>query len=307
VHTHKQVWMAAVFGIGATTLFAAAAQAQFPAVAGDDVAPSMGMFRIAVRPAFQPIMVGKPGYDAGTHRLQSPLLFDSQTTIGRSGFLTEGSVGDIVGVPVGTAGTLVKDSDMTATPAAFNAPAGQREVHTEVRKFDLTDGSGIHVRAGTTSDRPVSPGEVQSEATGANIGNPANDFPAQSFFDIFVDVDLPGLGTLINTTPLLVQNSSLAALPPKVVYIHGGSFAVPIVFRDSNPGFWSAGDVFGDLVLAGHGFNFNPGNPSDVNTFNTTMNNQQELVVAEPEPSSLAVMAIGLSVGSIWMRRRRAC
>jgi hypothetical protein len=308
--THKQAWMAAVFGIGATTLFAAAAQAQsFPVAAGDDITTSLGSFRIVVRPQFQPLMAGYPGYNPGTHRLQSPILSDQSTSIGRSAAMGDGSALDTGGIAVGTAGTLVKDSDMTILPGDFVAVGpGNREVHTDVAKFDLA-GSGAHVRAGTASDRPLSPGEVQSKA---NNGVPANDFPAQSFFDIFVDVDLPGLpggtATLINNTPLLVENTNLTnppGLPPKVIYIHGNSTAVPILFQSDNPGFWHAGDVFGDLVLAGHGEGYNINNGADVAQFQTFMNSQQEIPVAEPEPSSLAVMAIGLSVGGVWMRRRR--
>ena len=95
-----------------------------------------------------------------------------------------------------------------------------------------------------------------------------NDFPAQSFFDVFVEVSLPRVpGTIANTAfpfsgavlyndasnPLLIQALSITNLPPEVTYVHGLSSAVPIRFRDNNPPYWMAGDVMGYLTLAGHG------------------------------------------------------
>ena len=95
-----------------------------------------------------------------------------------------------------------------------------------------------------------------------------SDFPAQSFFDIFVEVTMPRVpGTVANTDfpaagavlyndasdPLFIENLSLTNLPPEATYIHGNTTAVPIRFRDSNPPYWAAGDVLGYLTLAGHG------------------------------------------------------
>lgn len=96
----------------------------------------------------------------------------------------------------------------------------------------------------------------------------ASDFPAQSFFDVFVEVSLPSVpGTVANTAfhgtnavlyndaanPLLILNPSITNLPPEATYVHGLSSAVPIKFRDNNPPYWMAGDVLGYLTLAGHG------------------------------------------------------
>ena len=83
---------------------------------------------------------------------------------------------------------------------------------TQIHSFNLS-GGGASVRAGLASDRPASYGEVISNS--GNSGDPSQDFPANSFFNIFVDVTLPGLGvggsslTLINNTPLLVENPVL--------------------------------------------------------------------------------------------------
>ena len=105
-------------------------------------------------------------------------------------------------------------------------------------------------------------------------GGPTDpDFPAQSFFDIFVEVDLPQVpGTVAGTVfpaagavlyndasdPLLIENLSLTNLPPEATYVHGQTTAVPIRFRDNNPPFWSADQVLGYLTLAGHGVFTNP-------------------------------------------------
>ena len=96
-------------------------------------------------------------------------------------------------------------------------------------------------------------------------GLPANDFPAESFFNVFVEVAIPVFGgfpgaTVTNSTALVVRNDNLLGFPPKVVYLHGDgdSPAVPVAFQSADPGgLWAAGDFFGWLILAGHGVGFN--------------------------------------------------
>jgi hypothetical protein len=119
------------------------------------------------------------------------------------------------------------------------------------------------VKAGTFAGvSPRSLGIVQ-----ADIPPGPPDFPARSFFDIFVEVNLPALpGTessvafppggaiLTNGQPLIVTNLNLASFPPQVIYIHGGNTnAVELRFKFSNAPYWAAGDLFGTLTLAGHG------------------------------------------------------
>ena len=58
---------------------------------------------------------------------------------------------------------------------------------------------------------------------------------------------------LYNDSPLIITNTNLLRLPPTVVYIHGETAAVPVKFKVNNAPFWNAGDIFGYLVLAGHG------------------------------------------------------
>ncbi len=96
-------------------------------------------------------------------------------------------------------------------------------------------GGGAAVRSGIQApNQPISPGEIESLS--GPLGMPANDFPAQSFFDVLVDVDIPAGGSfpgvtgLTNSLPLLVENTNLTSFPPTLVYIHGMSTAVPIMF-----------------------------------------------------------------------------
>jgi len=273
-------------------LFASLAFAQgdgpgFPP-GGDDIIPSLGSFRIYVAPAFRPLFTGYPGYNPGTFRLQSPTMFDPATVIGRSNPHTDGSLPDTGGTPVGSAGTIIGDGSFSYVPPGFQGPAGTNEVHTEVRSFNLADlgGSGARVRAGTQAPlQPISPGEVESQNTGGIGVQP--DFPADSFFDVFVDVDLPPLGSLTaaadlyNRAPLLVVNSPLLRFPPMVIYIHGNTSAVPIYFRNANPPQWNAGDCLGWLVLAGHGAGFTPAQQSQFDQF---MNGQPELPLPGGSP-----------------------
>jgi len=156
-------------------------------------------------------------------------------------------------------------------------------VLTEIRKFVLTSVGSLAgrqcppdpripsvplmwpmVTAGTGAGVfPRSLGIVQENTpTGTIISN----FPARSFFDVFVNVNLPPVpGTvsvsafptngalLYNDSPLIVSNTSLNNLPPSVIYIHGETAAVPVKFLSNNPPYWAAGEIFGYLVLAGHG------------------------------------------------------
>ena len=224
----------------------------------EDVIPSLGTFRIAVAPAFQAILASMafPGYDAVTHRLNSPILYDPSTVIGRSVPLIDGDATDIAGVAVGSGQTIVKDSSLTPPPGFGGGGLGAREVHTAIFNLNLKDPTGqVRVRAGASApERPLSVGEVQSQR---NRGRPQEDYPASSFFNVFVDVDIPGIGTLVNRTPLLVRNEALDALPPKLVYIHDNTSSTPLYFENDIPALGiHAGDLFGEFVLAGHGANF---------------------------------------------------
>ena len=263
----------------------------FPAQ-GDDSTFSMGVFRITVDPAFRPLMdpagalVAYTGYAPLSGRLTSPLCIDNTTTIGRSARHARVYTGSFP-IPIGAGSwdSIASYASYPAIPTLWSgALAPTEEVLTEVKSFMLlsvTPGpTGKHcppdpripsvplnwpmVKAGTFAGvSPRSLGMVQENAANG-AANP--DFPAHSFFDIFVEVNLPPLpGTvsggafpptgavLYNDSPLIITNLNLTGFPPTVVYIHGETTAVPLKFKTAKPPYWNAGDIFGYLVLAGHG------------------------------------------------------
>lgn len=248
--------------------------AQFPG-RGDDVTPSLGQFNVVVDPRYEAALKNNPAYapflsNRGGHlNFTSPILSDPTTTIGRSDPLAAGSVADRDGVLAGNLTPhLLRDDQFTVRPPFAESPDGTREVHTVIESIHLT-GSGFEVKAGNQAPlRPLSVGEVESLS--GNSGDPAQDFPASSFFDVFVEVDVPALGgfptvELVNVDPLLVENASITSFPPTVLYIHGNSSAVPLYFYADIPAFGiHRGDLFGQLDLAGHGVGFRP---SDVAEF----------------------------------------
>jgi hypothetical protein len=242
------------------------AQTNFPAAKGDDAAQSFGAFWILIEPPYRSLFTGCAGYNPTTHVLQSPWLYEPNTSIGRSAPLNEGTPQDHSGVQVGSANTIVKDSDMKL-PAGFTpAPAGAHEVHTEIRHLNMV-GGGAGVRAGVCyshagcSPAPappsnrISPGEVIT-----NGGT--HDFPARSFFNVFAQIDIPHCGgfpatIVFNSKPLLVQTPSISSFPPSgAVYMHDSSSAVSVKFLAAGGAGrtrWERNDRLGCVILAGHG------------------------------------------------------
>jgi hypothetical protein len=200
----------------------------------------------------------------------SPTLFDFQTKIGRSDSFVAGSPLEYAGVLAGRAPgrTYVRESQILVHPSWPGPETGAREIHTFLKSMQMTDQLTTHfgfsVRAGMLAPtRPVSAGQVEG-------GSAASDFPANSFFNVYVIVDIPGSGILppiqlVNVDPLLVQQTNISYFPPHVVYQHENSSAVPVYFNtntvihDPNTGadiFCPRGTLFGQLVLAGHGISF---------------------------------------------------
>jgi len=275
---------------------------QFPG-AGNDTNQSLATFTIVVNPAFQSYMVGYPGYSTNTKQLQSPLLSDSSTVIGRSAPLYSGSASDIKGVAVGLAGTMISNGSYNGVfPRGFLGPNNTREVHTQLYSLGLT-GGGASVTAGTSAPAgtPISPGQVQS-LSGASF-NFNKDFPAKSFFDVFASVTLPAGGsfpgaTFSNAVPLVIQNTDITNFPPTVIYIHGNSTAVPILFASNNGSIWSAGETFGVLTLAGHGMGYSTNTNSTATNGTTSFQSGMSVVPESPVDPQYSNWGPGLVVAT---------
>jgi hypothetical protein len=138
-------------------------------------------------------------------------------------------------------------------------PPATREVHSQIRQLNLKTypPSGTPVIVTVAAAPAISIGEVESQSPS---GNPANDFPARSFFDMYVHITLPACGsggftgaTLYNrpNQPLVVKNDTVTSLPPGDVYEHDASSEVPLLF--AAPGKHGKRDeFFGCVILAGH-------------------------------------------------------
>ena len=274
--------------------WATSSQAQFPG-RGDDVTPSLGKFNVVVDPHYEAVLNSNPAYapflsNKGGHlNFTSPILFDPTTTIGRSDPLTAGSAADIAGVLVGIRDPhLLRDDQLILKPSFAEGPDGTREVHTIIQSIHLM-GSGFEVKAANDAPlRPFSVGEVESIS--GNSGDPTQDFPASSFFDVYVEIDVPALGgfptvALVNVDPLLVQSASITSFPPKVVYIHGNSSAVPLYFYADIPAFGiHRGDLFGQLDLAGHGAGFGEADVPEFEAAEMEAEQQQGRLPLEDNP-----------------------
>jgi hypothetical protein len=159
----------------------------------------------------------------------------------------------------------------------------------------MTGPNGFAIRAGTAAPgRPISPGEIEAGPDAAGL------FPAESFFNINAEVDLPLFGVLYNLTPLVVENSGVMCFPPKVVYLHRHTGPVQVVMKHDDtqvPKRWRAGDKFGWLVLAGHGVNLDtvtaPGSAPRRDA-RTAVDDFEDLVDAEPEMSDTATARVDL-------------
>jgi len=294
--------------------------ANFPP-AGIDTTPSLGIFQI--------LPLG------GGAIIESPLLFDSQTKIGRSDPFEDGSSSDNdSGVYVCQAGTTtvcdvigppelsVKDDDFWVIPPLFTeGPIGTHEVHTQILQLHLRD-SG---ECGTMSENAVriekvGPSFNQPRTIGEVEALPGSDgtFPAESFFNVFVEIDLdwPPLGnvdmTAINMAPLVIANNQLQKFPPQVVYIHGGSrdYPAPLIYDKAT------GTPLGHIILAGHGVGYACGgvvNPSAREMPTSLPDNSTEFLEIidshrTPEfpndddaPPSFALESVGCRSGSNWV------
>ena len=272
-----KLWFTVVLLVACMATLPVSAQ-NFPTTPGNDTVASFGKFWILIDPPFQPLFTGCPGYDPATHVLQSPTLYDNNTTvIGRSKSIVENSHDDTAGVPVGSAGTTVGDGNLTE-PSGFHVAANSNEVHTELHYLNMiTYGAGpiARVRAGvcyhhaasttcpaSSPPFPISPGEVVS-----NNATPGShpDFPARSYFNVFAQIDIPACPlpahfpatTVANKKPLMVETASIGGFPPSgVLYSHDPSSAVAVKFVAAGQvgnTKWKKNERLGCVILAGHG------------------------------------------------------
>ena len=83
----------------------------------DDVTNSLGKFLILVHPTHASLFTGHPLWDGAV--LESPLLSDLGTIIGRSAPHLDDDATDAAGTPVGSSGITVSDSMFSDVPAGF--------------------------------------------------------------------------------------------------------------------------------------------------------------------------------------------
>jgi hypothetical protein len=229
---------------------------------GYDTTTSLGLFQINIASKFRPLFNNHSS-------ITSPNLYDPSTTIGRSDPFLEGSSTDLNGASVGDGShdQIVKDSDLsfpTHPPLPDSTNSNNREIHTEVYSVNLRelskaadDPTSSYVHIGRGQNLRFSPGEIESLS---GSGDPSQDFPASSFFNVYSEIYLGGdslVQTLLyNSSPLIVQNASIDNVPPTVVYVHDSTNPVNVLLRttgSSNGINWIADEVFGTITLSGHG------------------------------------------------------
>jgi|GEM_PF-1228235 len=280
--------------------------------AGVDHTTSLGKFGIRLTQAKGQELLGvdfcpgdptDPAHDVCL--FESPVLFDTDTSIGRSHPHLDADVTDetngaqICGT--GSSATCtnflsdtVKDSDFAVVPDTgifAEGPSGTTEIHTQILSFNMIDSGNCNgvsanaIRAGSAVPDPLprSIGEVES----LNV----DGFPAESFFDVFVEVDVDWDMngsvdmTVININPLVIQNDELNNLPPTVVYIHGGGENAPAVYDRAT------GEMIGWITIAGHGIGLDCTDNDDLIMFTDHYDNMVEQVNVDP-PATLATLIV---------------
>jgi hypothetical protein len=229
-------------------------------------------------------------YNTATGVLSCNGPYDPAVMIGNSKSITAGSNDALNGTTVGVAApATISTGNIPVIPASFTGVAGTtNEVIDKIVTMNATTNGGTQVRVGTAAtDVPASVGMVQSLSPS---GVAANDFPAQSFFDVFADITIPfdsgsGTSTFGNTqTPMVIQSSGLTSLPSIVLPHFTISTGATIYAQGNGPGslnLWYTGDSFGTAYLGGVGAS----------------------LPAAPLPP--AVWTGGLSLVGIWIACRR--
>jgi hypothetical protein len=251
-----------------------------------------GLDQFLTMAAFKIVYVAQTYIGGSVINVTVPGLWDTNTVIGRSDPFREGDPVDNNGALIcctasylGTT-NLVLD-ELCRLPANFpSGPDTRREVHTEILSLLLTnDASLILIQMDAVSNAVPAPGAITiragspywsdlqtngptniyknsfGEVASLCCGNPTNilaDFPAQSFFHVYAEVEVNLPGTLVtkmhNTTPMVVS-CQITNFPPNLklptsTYIHDPNFG-PVALYDTN------GLLVAYLLSAGHGASTN--------------------------------------------------
>lgn len=184
----------------------------------------------------------------GIEKVESPLLIDIGAKMGRSRPHPEGGRQDkIVGTRACAEGFVdachqflplrIRDQNFTLVPPHFAERVdGTEEIHTQLVSFHLIDtcGSQNAIRMGYAAPE-VEPslGEVES------LDLAHSHFPAQAFFNLFMEIDVDGDNdgiidmTVFNQAALVMQDNNLTIFPPLSFELNSD---VPVaVFNKSAP------------------------------------------------------------------------
>jgi len=210
---------------------------EFPPAGADSFGSAL-VANITFLPAF--------GGQTFTVKLQGPVV-----VLRSDPHLDLGMTTPDVSGPLGSGGSgcatdpapATSDGLLVPFPGGYEGDAGRDEVHTEICRMTLSGAQfgGVELRAGEQmTARPDLPrrtlGEVESRNPVDSTG-----FPADSFFNVFFEVDILALGfTLFNWSPALVELLGIPAFPPPANcdYLHGGELNIngPVALFDaSNP------------------------------------------------------------------------
>jgi hypothetical protein len=133
-----------------------------------------------------------------------------------------------------TVGAQTRTIDLVGPTAVLRSDpetgdGGRRLLRTELVAMDLRGTDAVFGEVRVQLDPTKSSvGEVRAQNAGA-------DFPADSFFDVFVVVTVPLTGELVNLVPVRVEAQGIQKLPPIFDTYQHPPPAIPLVSR-ANPG-----------------------------------------------------------------------
>ncbi len=115
-------------------------------------------------------------------------------------------------------------------------PPHDTEIQTEIVSMDLSGGGVTLIVGQGLGSGPALPPSGLGASLGAICEQAANAGRADSFFDVFFELDLGAGMFLYNQTPLRVE-TAIRAIPPDAVYIHVITEPIPLFpTPDPQPG-----------------------------------------------------------------------